>query len=113
MPTASFYLAANEDDGHDDGTGFDFVDDGTVIIKNDENGNFCRNGGFRFNNVTIPQGTTIIEATLLIQLDDPDYDIDCNVYANDVDNADDFGTDPQVWNRTRTTAFVNWLTSGS
>lgn len=67
--------------------------------------------GFRFTNVTIPQGSTINSASIILAIlanDDPDLDI----YGNDVDDAATFtSTAYNISDRALTTAKVNWTAS--
>jgi hypothetical protein len=69
--------------------------------------------GLRFQNVAIPQGSTIDSATLTINISGLDGSPDLNVYGNDVDNAavwSDPGNMPS--DITKTTALKN-ATPGS
>ena len=63
--------------------------------------------GFRFTNVTIPSGAQINQANLRLYTRDFHGDVSLLVSAEDVDNAENFLTDP-VSNRLGTTAQVNW-----
>jgi hypothetical protein len=77
----------------------------TIIV--DGAGNWL---GFRFQNVTIPQGSAINAATMSVYVqsgatDDPDVDIYCEA----ADNAATFAaTANNISNRARTTAKTNW-----
>lgn len=66
--------------------------------------------GARFPTVTIPQGSTITAATFEDYVYSADWDdINGKVYGNDVDDANDFNTEQDVIQRTRTTANVSWV----
>lgn len=63
----------------------------------------------RFANVQLPKTATLTAAYMqvvfpVIQRDSPDV----NIRANDVDDANDFATEPDVASRARTTNYVNW-----
>ena len=110
MVTLNLQVAASADDAHerDSGSGFDAGNDEINANSNSDSGKRF-NAGFRFQGVTIPQGATIDTAILhpyLIRLgrDSPDLDI----RGEDVDDAADFSTTPDVTSRTRTTASVSW-----
>jgi len=112
MPTLNLQVAASADDAEekDDGTGFGSTAT-TEFLQANANAANRSNLGFRFTNVTIPQGSTIDTATLQLYCDDSTGkydDIRCDVLAEDVDNAVDFSTDPDVTSRVRTTASVLW-----
>lgn len=62
-------------------------------------------GGVHFDSVSIPQGSTVSSATVQLYIQSTTYD-DCNfrIYGDDVDDSVDFQSDPEVNERTRTTA---------
>jgi hypothetical protein len=66
--------------------------------------------GLRFNNIGIPQGATIIDATVQFQSDEANTGVtDLTIQAEAVDSAATFTTaDNNISSRTRTTAAVAW-----
>jgi len=68
--------------------------------------------GMRWTNVIVPNGATIINATIQFHVDstDPDVPIVVRFKGHDVDNAPAFthGSDFDISSRTNTTAFVDW-----
>ncbi len=111
MTTVNYQVGANNDDATEqqNDTGFDAgqnttgADSNTVIADRSISGH-------RFTSVTVPKGAQIITATIQLKpvnatLDDANIDI----HAEDVDNAVDFATTPDVWNRARTAASVAWV----
>jgi len=68
--------------------------------------------GLRWTNVLVPQGATIINASIQFHVDstDPDVPIVVRWKGHDVDNAPAFthGLDFDISSRTNTTAFVDW-----
>jgi len=68
--------------------------------------------GLRWTNVIVPNGATIINATIQFEVDstDPDVPIVVRWKGQDVDNAPAFthGSDFDISSRTNTTAFVDW-----
>lgn len=110
MPTLNLQVAAGADDADelDDGTGFDGVDT-EVNCRANSTASSRSNGGFRFTGVTIPQGTTILAATLeVVPIDATNDNPNVDISAEDVDNAVSFVTTADVTSRVRTTATVTW-----
>ncbi|MCG8584064.1 MAG: hypothetical protein MI757_05070 [Pirellulales bacterium] len=66
--------------------------------------------GFRFNNVTIPQGATISTAYVDMRADDSNTEsTDLTIFGEDADDAAAIGSgNNNLSNRTRTTASVTW-----
>ncbi|NNE70002.1 MAG: T9SS type A sorting domain-containing protein [Rhodothermales bacterium] len=67
--------------------------------------------GMRFQNITVPVGATITEATIQFQVDETAANdaVTLTFYGEDVDDAATFTiTSNDIWGRTRTTASVNW-----
>jgi hypothetical protein len=67
--------------------------------------------GLRFNNIAIPQGATIINASIQFHVDatHPDEPIILRLKGHDIDNAPIFtSTDFDISSRANTTAFVDW-----
>ncbi|MCB9350376.1 MAG: metallophosphoesterase [Lewinellaceae bacterium] len=77
----------------------------------DDGGETGRTIGLRFNNLNIPQGTTITNAYLQFQADENTNENPCNlnIYGQASDDATTFSTqDNNVSSRPRTSATVNW-----
>ena len=88
---------------------------GNACVKTSDAGTTSRYwGGLRFNAVTIPQGTTILTATLEFYVtsstyDDPKFDI----YGQAADNPGTFqATAHDIDGRSRTTAYTTWSADG-
>jgi hypothetical protein len=66
--------------------------------------------GFRFRNVTIPQGATIVSAIVEVESDGADANDTCNVtiYGDDTDDAAVFSTYADYVARADTTAHIHW-----
>jgi|GEM_PF-5523533 len=64
--------------------------------------------GSRYQNVTIPKGSTVVEAYIQIY---PNVNQDANftIYAEAEDNPDDFAITPAIIGRNRTSAGVDWV----
>ena len=67
-------------------------------------------GGFKFANVTIPQGTIITSAKVTFQAWSDQATTVCNIRikGEDIDDAAVFSTYDDFIARTRTTAYVDW-----
>ena len=107
MTTLNLQVGADDDDAHefDDNTNFD--PSAIHIQYADSVDPDARwNGGFRFQSVTIPPGSTIDSASVQLYVTVSEVHVD--ILAEDVDNAVDFATTADVTGRTRTTASVNW-----
>ena len=69
-------------------------------------------GGLRWQNITIPQGVTILTATLSVYVQYADMDdVYCKIYGNNVDNALNFSDNPHIIteeDRPRTTDYTSW-----
>jgi len=116
-PTLEIQVGADADDcrrygyGENGGFGYSVGYDaaGSVTAANDKYGS-----GFRFINITIPQGTEITTAYLILTAMYDGSNTDCNtkISAEDVDNAGDFSGDDGASFDTRygnhTTAIVDW-----
>jgi len=100
---------ADDAEEYDSGASF-FPAAGNVRIASDTGG-FQTDGGFRFTNVTIPQGAVVRTATFqgYIFVASTQDDANFDIFANDVDNANNFSAEPNVRNRIRTTVFVPWV----
>lgn len=114
MTTLDLQIAsgANDADERDDNTSFS--SSRTSIICDSNTTISSRiNGGMRFQNLTIPPGSTINVAYCSIRAtntssDDPNVDI----FAEAADNPADFSTTADVTGRTRSTANVQWTATG-
>jgi hypothetical protein len=111
-PTIDGQVGAGADDAgeKDDDTGFSGTSN-SIFLYGGPTANYRQNGGFRFTNVTVPNGAVIDTAYLSLyryNYTDPYSEI----YANDVDDAVDFVTDADVTSRVRTTASVTWDATG-
>lgn len=82
-------------------------------------GDWCKQGGgMRFTNITIPQGSTIISAYLILRGNGAYTGVDCNskISAEDVDDPATFVNDGSVFDTryvNHTTAIVNWDNIGT
>lgn len=68
--------------------------------------------GMRFQNITIPQGTVILSASIQFTVDETDSgSTSVQIWGHDADNSGTFTTTVNnISNRPRTTASVNWST---
>jgi hypothetical protein len=65
--------------------------------------------GLVFTSVSVPQGATITAATLEVYVYSTDTDdVNCNIYGNDVNSANDFTDEANIISRTKTTAYTLW-----
>lgn len=98
-------IAAGSDDARQNVTTMDLTNAFTVSIINATD-----YAGFRFTNVTIPQGSTINSATLNTYLSSSSFDdIDARIYCQDIDDAGTFtSAASDISNRTPTTAYTAW-----
>lgn len=111
MATLDLTVAAGADDAHETDFGAGFSSSLNEVFASSNTGSTSRyNGGFRFTNVTIPQGETITAAYLTVQpISTSADDANVDILAEDVDNAVDFSTNADVTSRVRTTASVAWV----
>jgi hypothetical protein len=111
MALTTYQVGASADDAHEDQSGNNFsrilshvlliADDGGLATRYD--------GGFRFDNVAIAQGASILRAWFQVQpLADQPNDMNVDIQAEDADAAVDFATTERLDTRTRTTASVTW-----
>jgi hypothetical protein len=110
VATLNLQVTSGDDDAREARNDSGFAGTGTTIAiqSNADSGN-AGVGGFRFLNVTVPQGATITAATWEPRVtstatDDPDIDI----HAEAVDDSASFVTSADVTGRSRTTASVAW-----
>lgn len=111
MATFSLRLGANTDHAHEllNDTGFT-TNTNTVIADSGTDTTNSYIAGFRFDPVTIAQGSTISAATITI---DPKStaqdDVNVAIHAEDVDDSATWAANGDVVNRARTTASVAWV----
>jgi hypothetical protein len=114
-PSDTWQVGAGNDDANEFGSGgFDADDDYNRVhsYTNTSSSNYicC---GVRFTSVNIPQGSTITSANIQLYIVSGSYDdINCVIYGNDVDNAQDFSDNPHIISeadRSRTSASVSWV----
>lgn len=116
MSTVNLQVSASADDaqGEQDVSTFSFatsnVNASSVAVSGDRSG-----VGLRFQNVAVPQGAVVLSATLRVYVTDTTRD-DPNlaIYAEDTDDAAAFANSSgaRVWDRTATTAYVDWIATG-
>lgn len=111
MTILNLVVAANDDDAIEKDDGSSFSHTGTSLaIQSATTASIRSNGGFRYQNVTIPPGATINSATSDIEVADaPTDDMSVQIHCHDVDNSDNFTNDADVTSRARTAAFANWI----
>lgn len=114
MALLSRTVAQTTDDAHirQDGTSYSHTLN-TAIIRSGITNTLRWSSGFRFQNITIPQGTTITDAKLKLYVLNTTYDdIDAEIFGEDVDNSATFssGSDPD--SRARTSASTNPIFTG-
>lgn len=69
--------------------------------------------GMRFDNVPIPHGAVILSATIDIDIPSATFDdANLNIHCEDADDAVDFSSNADLFNRARTTASVAWVADG-
>lgn len=109
MTVLNLQVLASSDDARESGAGAVAINGATLALSS---GSAWL--GFRFNSVTIPQGSTINSAGLEVYVDstaadDPDVDI----YCEDADDAGTFTTGANdISSRSLTTAKTNWSAGG-
>ena len=111
MTTLNLQVSANNDDAHEDqaGTGFDAGTNNCLAFSDSVAGNRDISG-HRLTSVTVPKGADIITATIQIwPTNTSSDDVNIDIFAEDVDDAVDFSTDPDVFSRVLTSASVSWV----
>lgn len=111
-PTINLEIAAGNDDAHEQGDGtFDTTGDEIKLYSNtDDTSVDYRCGGFRWDNVTVPNSATIDAATIALYFKAASYDMANHViYFHDADDPSDFVDDATLIARTRTTANVSYV----
>lgn len=108
-------VAASADDAFEKGSGAGFTSVGIeILIVGASFAGSRGNGGFRFNAVDIAAGSTIDSVDLELFAINANANLNSIVTANDVDDAADFSTDPDVTTRiasAATLASVAWVHS--
>lgn len=112
MTILNLQVGAGADDAHEqqDDSSFSSSD---VSAKSSSSTGTPWISGFRFTGVTVPSSAQITTAILQLRarsasFDDANFDI----HAEDVDNAVNFSSNADVWNRVRTSASVAWIEDG-
>jgi hypothetical protein len=106
-------LNAGNDDAHENSAGGSFSSTTTAVYLSSNSVSSARyNGGFIFDNVSIPHGATITSANISSYVFSTSFD-DANVkiYGNDLDNANNFTTEADVTSRICTTAYTSWVSN--
>ena len=112
MTEATFYVTDGFDDAHEQASGAFDNSGGQVRCCRNTDPDHRYSAGFRFHNVTIPQGATISTCVLHVYVEDIwQDDLHCDIYGHDVDNAPDFNDNQNIESqvqRPRTTATIAW-----
>ena len=113
MTTIDVTLTDGDYDAHERDNGSSYDDSGTICIVRANSSSFNRfHAGIMFD-VTIPGGATIDVAYLSVTPQSASNDdVDCDIYCEDVDDADTFAVTADVIGRTKTTASVSWVSTG-
>lgn len=109
-------VTAGDDDADENGEGtLNRTRDSVIIVSHSDPGAAQYScGGVRFQTIPVPNGVEITTAyeTIYTSGGTAYDDINCVIYGNDVDDADDFLTNANIIstvNRPRTTASVSWV----
>ena len=115
MSGIDLQVSANDDDARElwNGTSFNSTHVAVWLWSSPVN---SFSGGFRFQNVLVPQGATINVGTYWsVHITGLSYDSPRGlIAAEDVDSANNFTVEPDVitrWNTKRTSATVSWIGS--
>ena len=109
-PSLSLQVAAGTDDAEQPQTGAGFTATSAGIRMNaDADPSLRFQGGYRFTGVTIPQGAVIDSAVIQLSNSDANANPTCEISAEDVDDAVDFVTNPDIRERVMTTERTSWL----
>ncbi|GAI34909.1 unnamed protein product, partial [marine sediment metagenome] len=108
MLTETFYVTGGFDDAHQAADGYFESHPGFVRVRSNPVGESRYSGGFRFPNITIPRGAVVQSAKLRLHVTYMD-DVNCEMYGNNVDNAEDFSVDPQIISRPVTMAHAPFV----
>lgn len=118
MTLFSQTINTSNQDAHEQDNGSGFSSTASIMyIQNATAAGSRRHSGIVVTNVTIPAGATIDSAYVKLYASSTTYDdMDCTIYGQDVDDADDFSTTADVKDRVdndSTTANVTWLNTAA
>lgn len=108
--TINLAISATEDDVDDQA--FAGMTDGDAVIAGAFSG-FEATAGFRFQNVTVPQGATIESATLTVEVVDTEGSPDVDVFGVAEDNAAVWNDPDNIPSDTTQTSVSTNITPGS
>lgn len=108
-----YTIAASDDDAHESADLIFSDTSPSILVRSSTLSSLQSSAGFVFHNVLIPNAATIQSAVLELYInstggDDPE----CDIYCEDIDNAQDFTSNPTVVTRTVTTATTAWDDTG-
>ncbi len=105
------FTIATTDDATERGDGSDFSSSGVEVnVNSSTTANGRRNAGFYFPGVTLARGDVVGTVTLRIFGNDPSADdMQCDIFCNAVDNANNFTVEADVTSRSLTTRSVEWI----
>ena len=111
MTVFSKSIVANADDGHQYSTA---IDSGQAYCFFGNEMSTVLNSYFRFTNVTIPQGSTIISAKLVLVAQSTRTGTTCNIRISceDADSAAQISSYSDYSGRVLTTAYKDWTVAG-
>ena len=110
MTTFAASIAASDHDARENDAGAGYSSVGANLTADAHTNAADRSrAGLYFPTVTIPPGSKILTATLAVEVistthDDPS----CDIHLNDVDDANDFTAEADVFSRAITTASAEW-----
>ena len=93
----------------DDGSGY--IPNGNFVTIESNNVDSTRkNAAFRFDNINVPQGASIVFSALVLHaVDSTDDDIYADIYGEAADDSDDFSSTPNINSRKLTNNSVSWV----
>jgi hypothetical protein len=112
---SEWLVGAGADDASEQGNGYFSATTEDIDVYSNTNPKLdnYRCGGFRFPNVGIPRGSSVSSANFSAYIYPQGMDdINCKIYGNDVDDAEDFSTNPNIINQTerhRTSNSSSWV----
>ncbi len=115
MSSFSGSVASGANDALDKDDGSSFTSSGTTAdVISSTTSSTRSDAGFRFQNVTIPQGATISAATIQVWLNNgtKNNNVLAHLFCEAVDNSVDFTTTAHVSSRSRTSASAAWSATG-
>ncbi|WP_067148869.1 T9SS type A sorting domain-containing protein [Pseudotamlana agarivorans] len=111
--TVSFQVNSREDDAEQAETGVAmYIDSSDLELVYDSFADqFNQTVGIRFNNITVPQGAVILNANIQFTVDETGSDPTSLIITGEQTNHSIAFTETNsdIANRTKTSAFVNWL----